>query len=127
MYQAAVHSLLGLQRHGATMSLDPCIPAVWPRYTLEWKIGRTRYHFTVVNPEHRSRGIASADLDGVAVNANEIPLVDDGGEHEVRIVLGGTSSVEEEVPPRVGRVTSQRPAVASMPASGEDSGVPPIT
>jgi hypothetical protein len=91
---------------------------------LEWKIGRTRYHFTVVNPEHRSRGVASADLDGVAVNANEIPLEDDGGEHEVRIVLG---AIEEEVPPRVRGLTSQRPAVASLPASGEDSGVPPIT
>ncbi|HEY6616440.1 MAG TPA: protein ndvB, partial [Vicinamibacterales bacterium] len=124
MYQAAVQSLLGLQRHGATMSLNPCIPAVWPGYALEWKIGRTRYHFTVVNPEHRSRGVASADLDGVAVNANEIPLEDDGGEHEVRIVLG---AIEEEVPPRVRGLTSQRPAVASMPASGEDSGVPPIT
>jgi cyclic beta-1,2-glucan synthetase len=123
MYQAAVQSLLGLQRHGATMSLNPCIPAVWPGYALEWKMGRTRYHFTVVNPDHRSRGIATASLDGVAVNAREIPLKDDGGEHEVRIVLG---AIEEEVPPRVGGLTSQRPAVASMPASGEDSGVPPL-
>ena len=73
MYQAAVQSLLGLRRHGATMSLNPCIPAVWPRYSLEWKIGRTRYHFTVVNPEHRSQGVASADLDGVAVDARRDP------------------------------------------------------
>ena len=55
---------------------------------------------------------------GIAVNAKEIPLEDDGGEHEVRIVRG---AIEEEVPPRVGGLTSQRPAVASMPASGEDS------
>ena len=90
MYQAAIQSLLGLRRHGATMSLNPCIPAVWPGYTLEWKIGRTRYRFTVVNPDHRSQGIASATLDGIAVDARAIPLQDDGGDHEVRIVLGIT-------------------------------------
>ena len=38
---------------------------------------------------------------GIAVNANGIPLEDDGGEHEVRIVLG---AIEEEVPPRVGEL-----------------------
>ncbi len=51
-------------------------------------MGRTRYRFTVVNPDHRSQGIASATLDGVAVDPRAIPLQDDGGEHEVSIVLG---------------------------------------
>ena len=55
---------------------------------------RTRYRFTVSNPEHRSRGVASAELDGVAVDARAIPLVTDGGEHEVRVVLG--ASVRED-------------------------------
>jgi cyclic beta-1,2-glucan synthetase len=88
MYQAAVQSLLGLRRHGATVSLNPCIPAVWPAYTLEWRIGRTRYRFTVLNPDHRSQGVASATLDGIAVDARAIPLQDDAEEHEVRVVLG---------------------------------------
>jgi len=88
MYQAAVHALLGLRRNGATMSVNPCIPTVWPRYSLEWKIGRTRYHFLVSNPEHRSQGIRWAELDGVPVNASAIPLKDDGAEHHVKIVLG---------------------------------------
>ena len=85
MYQAAVRSLLGLCRHGATMSVDPCIPSVWPHYSLEWRMGRTRYRFVVSNPDHRSRGVGSAELDGGAVDASAIPIVDDGGVHEVRI------------------------------------------
>jgi cyclic beta-1,2-glucan synthetase len=88
MYQAAVQSLLGLRHNGATVSVNPCIPAVWPGYSLEWTVGRTRYRFTVSNPEHRSQGIGSAELDGVAVDARAIPLEDDGGTHEVTIVLG---------------------------------------
>ena len=89
MYQAAVQALLGLRRNGATLSINPCIPAVWPHYSLEWTVGRTRYRFTVLNPDHRSRGIGSAELDGAAVDAGAIPLEDDGGVHEVKIVLGG--------------------------------------
>jgi cyclic beta-1,2-glucan synthetase len=88
MYQAAVQALLGLRRRGATMSVNPCIPSVWPQYSLEWTMGRTRYHVTVSNPRHRTRGIELAELDGVAVDAQAIPLKDDGGRHEVRIVLG---------------------------------------
>jgi cyclic beta-1,2-glucan glucanotransferase len=88
MYQAAVQSLLGLRRNGATMSVHPCIPAVWPHYSLEWTVGRTRYRFTVSNPDHQSQGIKSAELDGAAIDARAIPIEDDGGRHEVTIVLG---------------------------------------
>jgi cyclic beta-1,2-glucan synthetase len=88
MYQAAIQGLLGLRRHGSTMSVNPCIPTVWPEYSLEWTLGRTRYRFLVSNPEQRCQGIGSAELDGVAVDARAIPLVDDGREHEVTIVLG---------------------------------------
>jgi cellobiose phosphorylase len=90
MYQAAVQALLGLQRRGDTISIDPCIPTVWPEYLIEWTIGGTRYRFVVENPQHRSRGVASAELDGATVDASAIPLLTDGGEHEVRIVLGAS-------------------------------------
>jgi cyclic beta-1,2-glucan synthetase len=93
MYQAAVQSLLGLRRNGATVSLNPCIPAVWPEYSLTWTVGRTQYHFTVSNPDHRSHGIASAQLDGVAVDPRAIPFANDGERHEVRIVLGAHPAV----------------------------------
>ena len=43
MYQTAIGSLLGLQRRGDTFSVRPCIPAMWPGFSLEWKHGRTRY------------------------------------------------------------------------------------
>ena len=88
MYQAAVHALLGLQRRGSTISLNPCIPTVWPEYSLDWTIDGTRYHFVVENPDHRSRGIASAQLDGHPVDPTAIALVNDGNEHTVRVVLG---------------------------------------
>jgi cyclic beta-1,2-glucan synthetase len=88
MYQAAIRGLLGLRRNGTTISVNPCIPTVWSHYALDLKIGLTRYRFIVSNPEHRSQGIAAAELDGVAVDPLAIPLHDDDRDHEVRIVLG---------------------------------------
>ena len=45
MYQAAVHALLGLRRSGATVSIEPCIPTVWPEYSLTCRLGRSLYRF----------------------------------------------------------------------------------
>jgi cyclic beta-1,2-glucan synthetase len=94
MYQAAIQALLGLQRRGETISIAPCIPTVWPEYTLEWRVGDTRYRFVVENPEHRSRRVASAHLDGVPVDPGAVPLLADGREHEVRVVLGARPTVD---------------------------------
>jgi cyclic beta-1,2-glucan synthetase len=88
MYRAALESILGLSRRGATFQVDPCIPASWPEYSLRWRFKGTLYEIGVSNPEHRCRGVARAELDGVAVDHRAIPLVDDGGVHQVRVVLG---------------------------------------
>ncbi len=87
MYQAAIEGLLGLRRQGATFSMQPCIPGVWPRYTIEWRVGHTRYHITVTNPDHRCHGVRSAELDGAAVDPRAIPLREDGKTHTVSVVL----------------------------------------
>jgi cyclic beta-1,2-glucan synthetase len=88
MYRAGLESLLGLRRRGASFEVDPCIPSTWPSYAISWRFGKTRYEIAVSNPERRCRGIGEAELDGVPVDARAIPLVDDGGTHQVRIVLG---------------------------------------
>ena len=101
MYQAAIESLLGLRRNGATFSVTPSIPARWPEYSFEWRTGRTRYHVTVLNPEHRCRGIRSAELDGASIDPVAIPIVDDGAVHQVEIVLGEPAN--RDVGPRGSR------------------------
>jgi cyclic beta-1,2-glucan synthetase len=88
MYQTAIEGLLGLRREGATFRMDPCIPAMWSDYSIEWRVGRTTYHITVSNPHRRSRGVVSAEMDGVSVDPSAIPLDDDGRSHQVAVVLG---------------------------------------
>ena len=98
MYQAAVGSLLGLQRRGDTFTVDPCIPAMWPGFSLAWRHGRTRYRIEVQNPDHEYTGVRSARLDGLIVDAKAIPLSDDGRTHTVEIVMGVPSDRYERAP-----------------------------
>jgi cyclic beta-1,2-glucan glucanotransferase len=88
MYRAGLESLLGLRRRGASFGVDPCIPSLWPGYEIAWRVQGTRYEISVCNPERRCRGVARAELDGVIVDAAAIPIVEDGGTHHVRVVLG---------------------------------------
>ncbi len=89
MHRAGLESILGLRRRAASFEIDPCIPAAWPAYSIAWRFGATRYTIEVVNPEHRSRGVAAATLDGASVDPRAIPLSDDGGRHSLELVLGG--------------------------------------
>jgi cyclic beta-1,2-glucan synthetase len=88
MYRAGLESILGLTRHGETFALNPCVPSSWPEYRITWETGRCRYEMLVRNPNRVCRGVASATLDGVDVDARHIPILDDGATHVLTIVLG---------------------------------------
>jgi cyclic beta-1,2-glucan synthetase len=92
MYRAGLESMLGLRCRGETFVVDPCIPSSWPEYRIAWRFRDSRYEISVSNPARRCRGVATATLDGAPVDAAAIPLVNDGGTHAVRIVLGDQSA-----------------------------------
>ena len=91
---AAIQSMLGLRRNGKTVSVSPCVPTVWSEFSVEWRLDSTHYRFVVSNPEYRSGGIVSALHDGEPVDPAAIPLVSDGGVHEVRILLGAGATAD---------------------------------
>jgi len=94
MYRAGLESILGLRRRGPVFELDPCIPSGWGEYEIIWRFGRTRYEIIVLNPEHRCRGVASAELDGAPADSRAIPLNDDGVTHHVRLVMGDDKAID---------------------------------
>ena len=73
----------------SVLSIDPCIPRSWPNYSMNFRYHSTVYQISVENPSGVSRGVASIEMDGklLAISPN-IPLTDDGGSHQIRIVLG---------------------------------------
>jgi cyclic beta-1,2-glucan synthetase len=104
MYQAAIEGLLGLRRTGETFTIAPCVPAMWPAFSIRWTVGRSSYHISVLNPEHRCCGVRSAELDGAAIQPDAIPLLDDGETHDLVVQLGAPGA--RLVPSSVGATTT---------------------
>jgi cyclic beta-1,2-glucan synthetase len=100
MYRSGLEAILGLTQVGSALALNPCIPFAWPGFSVVLRFGKTTYEIKVENPQSRSRGISEAELDGVAVDARAIPLLDDGGTHRVRAVIGEPARREAEAPSR---------------------------
>ncbi|MEA2609433.1 MAG: hypothetical protein QOJ75_1676, partial [Chloroflexota bacterium] len=90
MYQAGIESILGFHLRGERLVIEPCIPRAWPGYAIEFAYHSSRYEIEVENPHGVSGGVVAAELDGQAVAGPgaTIPLVDDGGTHRVKVVLG---------------------------------------
>ncbi|WP_333684772.1 GH36-type glycosyl hydrolase domain-containing protein [Pontibaca methylaminivorans] len=89
LYRLAVEWILGLRVRGGECVLRPCIPPDWPGFMLTLRRGASSWRFAVENPRHVCTGVAALVLDGTDLDpAGAVPLVDDGGAHQVRVVLG---------------------------------------
>jgi cyclic beta-1,2-glucan synthetase len=88
MYRVAIESILGFTKHGEVLTIDPCIPAAWDGYRIEYRYKSTTYVIDVRNPSHVEDGVQSVTVDGVGVHLKVIELQDDGGRHEVVVTMG---------------------------------------
>ena len=80
MYRFIVESLLGLQRCGDTLRIQPLLPADWPGYTLHYRFGSTHYRIDVRNGANAELTLS---LDGQLLDQATLPLKDDGVLHHV--------------------------------------------
>jgi cyclic beta-1,2-glucan synthetase len=94
MYRLGTEAILGLHKVGMdedhqVLRVDPCIPRHWPGYELIYRYGEAVYRIAVENPDGVNRGVKQVVLDGEVLPGDEIPLVDDGQEHTVHVLMMG--------------------------------------
>ena len=68
--------------------LAPCIPRDWKGFEIAYRHHSATYQIVVENPRGVEHGVSIVTLDGKACEDGSIHLIDDGGAHEVRVVLG---------------------------------------
>jgi cyclic beta-1,2-glucan synthetase len=87
MYRLGLEAILGIRRIGRTLRIDPCVPKTWSRYQVTYRLGETTFQIDVENPAGVNRGVQQIKMDGNILNDNAIPLLDDGGRHQVQVLL----------------------------------------
>ncbi|MFJ3076569.1 GH36-type glycosyl hydrolase domain-containing protein [Pseudomonas sp. NPDC087029] len=80
MYRLIVESLLGLERRGDTLRLNPLLPEGWPGCVLHYRYGNTHYRIEVRNSAHPGQTLS---LDGQLLEQATLQLKDDGKLHQV--------------------------------------------
>ena len=88
LYRFGIEAILGLKTAGRTFTIQPCIPKLWPGYTLKYRHGKTTTHIHVENPQGVNCAIVQVTLDGTLVSKEAIPCLDDGQEHHVHVLMG---------------------------------------
>lgn len=89
MYRLGVEGILGLKRAGASLVIEPQIPASWPGYTVSYRYGKAIYRIRVCNDGALAGGAAfQMTVDGKPTAGNCLALWDDGEVHQVEITVG---------------------------------------
>jgi cellobiose phosphorylase len=92
MYRLGLERILGLHRVENTLRLDPCIPRDWPEFEIAYRINGSLYRIHVENPAGVNRGVRQVEIDGEISPGGEIPLLNDGQQHTVRVWMGQDTS-----------------------------------
>jgi cyclic beta-1,2-glucan synthetase len=98
MYRTALEAILGFQQRGEFLFIEPCIPASWKEFTLEYTYKSSTYIIRIENPDGLQHGTTELNVDGHSVQ-EAIPLVDDGKTHNVTAVMRPSSSGASSLPP----------------------------
>ena len=85
MYRVGLEAILGFTKRGDTLTLDPCVPADWGEFSIEYRHGGSTYEIRVEQPGLARRGEQRVILDGRELDGETIALVDDGSSHRVLI------------------------------------------
>jgi cyclic beta-1,2-glucan synthetase len=81
-YRVALETILGVQRRGDRLTIEPRVPKSWPRFEITYRFRSTTYHIVVESQtDQTQRGIS---VDGTAASNDFLELHDDGRMHEVR-------------------------------------------
>jgi cyclic beta-1,2-glucan synthetase len=85
MYRVGLESLLGFNKRGDLLTIEPRVPESWPAFTIEYRYGTSVYAIEVREPAAVGRRGALVALDGVEIGCDGLRLVDDGKRYDVVI------------------------------------------
>ncbi|MHB1012436.1 MAG: GH36-type glycosyl hydrolase domain-containing protein, partial [Desulfobacteria bacterium] len=93
MYRLIVESLLGLTLEVDKLHFSPCLPLEWKGFKVYYRYRETDYEIDV-RRQHEGEDRTIVTVDGMELQDEAIPLVDDRRNHSVEIVLRDPTAAE---------------------------------
>jgi cellobiose phosphorylase len=87
-FYAVTQYMLGIRPEFDGLLIDPCIPDDWKEFKVTRKFRGDTFLIEILNPEGKSKGIKEVTIDGKKYPSNLIPVIGDGAEHRVKVVIG---------------------------------------
>ncbi len=92
MYQLIIEYVFGLKQKGDRLILDPCLPLHWESVRVHYRYKSSTYIIQMHQlPQEGDE--CSVSVDHVEMENNSLPLLDDGREHQVEMMIGATVSL----------------------------------
>ncbi len=88
MYRLGLEAILGFQKIGNTLHINPTIPPEWDGFEIRYQFEESVYLIKVDNPEHVAHHVRQMLLDGQPLIEDFIPLVNDKQEHQIIVTMG---------------------------------------
>lgn len=87
LYRIWLEEILGFKLRGQKLKIECAIPREWDGFKVIYRYQTSTYNVNVTNPNHVSGGKTQITLDGEVLSSEEIPLINDGKNHIVDIVI----------------------------------------
>ena len=87
MYKAGLENILGFNKLGDILKIEPCIPSEWEEYSIKYKYKQTIYNIEIKNPNHKNTGVEELIVDGKQIKEKQIKLIDDNEIHKVELIM----------------------------------------
>lgn len=87
-YHAITQHILGIKPDYDGLKIEPCIPKLWEKYSVNRVYRGVTYSITIENPKQVNRGVNAVYVDGTKIDGDLLPLFEVGSKHDVRVVMG---------------------------------------
>jgi cyclic beta-1,2-glucan synthetase len=88
MYQVGLQQILGFQKKGDMLYIDPCIPKSWREFSIRYKYLETVYEIEVKNPEGIEKGVKRILQNETELSNKTIQLMNDKKNHQIVVFMG---------------------------------------
>jgi cyclic beta-1,2-glucan synthetase len=91
MYRVGLEAILGFDKRGDTLHVQPSVPKSWPGFSIEYRHGTSLYVIDVSVTDGEADPIV---LDGTPIEGTGIPLRDDGQRHQALVSVCRHATVQ---------------------------------